>query len=212
MVEEEKGEISEGDRKDYEAKQIIHHTKLFTKISVFLGVIILLIIFSYIFVNSAKNFEYRGLTGDVVKEGELIFYQTSVPVINDGKLVPYNFYLRNNPEKLDKIPFEADNFKLYKKVVLKEEGDLRCEGKGVIAVANLAKLYQVLGAEIIKDQEAECDPAGRYMLLTLKESDKTWIEEVGPGCYNVNVKNCEVLEALERLMVEAFVQVHEYNN
>src|SRR3989339_776101 len=80
----------------------------FVKILIGLGIILAIVLGSYFFIGSVRHFEYKGVTFDVVQEGQLVLYKTSLPVIYEGVIVPYNFYLRNDPRKLKNIPFEAN--------------------------------------------------------------------------------------------------------
>ncbi len=169
---------------------------------IFLGVFFLIV---YYFINSVREFEYSGITGNVVREGNLIFYQISIPVTYKGEKVPYNFYLRNDPRKLDNVPFNG-RIEFLKNVAIKGEGDFNCNGEGIIAIANLARLYEVLGADVINDETAECDTQGRYMLIKIKEGEKTEIEQVGLACYEIRINNCEILKGTERFMVETFIE------
>lgn len=207
--QEEKNEKEpETKEKNKEQEQLGNQNKTLKNIFVVLGIITLIIIFGLIFINSARNFEYKGLTGQVIKEGELIFYQTSIPVLYKGEVVPYNFYLRTNPDKLKNMVFNGEVI-LLKNVVIKSSENFNCEGDGVIAIANLAKLYQVIGADVIKDENATCDSQGRYILLEIKKGNETSIEQTGPTCYNLNVNNCEILGVTEKLMLETLVKVKE---
>jgi hypothetical protein len=155
----------------------------------------------YFFLNSARNFEYKGITGNVVREGNIIFYQISLPVEYQGKTVPYNFYLRNDPNKLQNIPFNG-SIVFKKNVVINSTGNLSCEGFGVIGVANLVQLYEILGAKVIRDENASCDALERYLFLQIEEGNETRIDQTNNACYTIKISNCKILEATERLMYE----------
>lgn len=177
-------------------------------VAVALGILVLFVAGVYYFSASSDDFSYRGMTGNVVREGNLILYQTSIPVKYQGDVVPYNFYLRNSPSKLDKIPFNGDiDFRLN--VAFKSEKEFNCDGDGIIGVANLAKLYEITGAKVIKDENATCDPEGRYMLINIKEGNETRIDQVGPACYEMQINNCEILATTERFMTETLVALNK---
>jgi len=91
--------------------------------------------------------------------------------------------------------------------VISFEKDFNCDGDAIIAVANLAKLHEVLGISLIRDENATCD--SRYTYLRLQEGDKTSIEKIGENCYILNVNNCEILKVTERYMLEMFVRYNE---
>ena len=191
-------------------KQIKKENKQLRNILICLGVFIIIFILIVLFIHSRLHFEYRGVKFDVVKEGEIIFYKTSLPVIYNGKEIPYNIYLRNDPRKLD-VPVE-DKINFKQNMVINMTEDFNCNGDGIIAIANLAKLYELMEINVMKDPNASCDAQGRYMFVQIQEGDETSIEKFGPACYNLNVNNCEILEVTEKLMIETFVRFNEINN
>ena len=199
-------DIEERDSK----KQIKKEDKQLRNILICLGIFILIFILIVLFIHSRLHFEYRGVKFDVVKEGEIIFYKTSLPVIYNGKEIPYNIYLRNDPRKLD-VPVE-DKINFKTNMVLNITEDFNCNGDGIIAIANLAKLYELMEINVMKDPNASCDAQGRYMFVQIQEGDETSIEKFGPACYNLNVNNCEILAVTEQLMIETFVKFYEMNN
>lgn len=189
--------------------------KLLRNVLIVSGIMLIVFLSGYFIMNSFKHFEYQGVTGDVVmfcdSDPCLTTYKTSLPVIYQGEKRDYNFYLRNNPEKLDSIPFQGVvNIETpLKKMVINLTEGLSCEGDDMIGVGNLIKLYGVLGIETIKDPNATCDQQGRYIFVRIQERNETNIEQFGPACYNINVANCEILKATERFMVETLVKVNE---
>lgn len=189
-------------------KQVDYHERLLRNL--FLGIIgiILLIVIIFWSFKSASEFEYKEVEFKVVKEGDLVLYQTSLPVIYKGERREFNFYLRNDPRELENVPFNGDIF-FADNMVLNSIGDLNCNGDGIIAVANLVKLYEILGTKVIKDENASCDPDARYLFVQIQESDQTNIEQFDTACYNINVNECEILQSTEKFMIETFVAVHE---
>jgi hypothetical protein len=154
------------------------------------------------------NFEYKGVKFDMVKEGDLIFYHTSFPVIYNGTKNIYNIYLRNDPRDLEKkVPAKGTLTSLDSTVInITQEFD--CEGDQMIAIANLVNLYNAIGVTLIRDETAGCDPLGRYKYLTIQPGNTTNIEMVGPNCYNININNCEILEGTERFIVGMLVKIN----
>ena len=76
-------------------------------------------------------------------------------------------------------------------------------------MANLVKLYEILGTKVIKDENATCDPDARYLFVQIQESEQTSVEQFGTACYNINVNGCEILQSTEKFMVETFVAINE---
>ncbi|MEK6897844.1 MAG: hypothetical protein AABX28_00635 [Nanoarchaeota archaeon] len=211
-VEKDGGEkivkaVGEEEEKTETKNQGKEENKILRNIFIIIGVLIILIFVGYLFVKSATNFEYKGVEYKIVKEGDLILYQTSFPVMYDGRKIPYNIYLRNDPRKLEDVSFNGE-INLKKDMVINATGDLNCQGYGVIAIANLAKIG-IFGVNVIKDSNATCDESGRYMFLQIRESNESSIEQTGVSCYNLNVNNCEVLKVTEKFMTESFAKIKE---
>ncbi len=186
--------------------QIKSENKILRNILIFLGIIVIVFLLIFLSVRAANNFEYKGINFNVVKEGDVLFYHTSFPMIYDGIKVNYNVYLRNDPRKLDKIPFEGE-LNLLEMMVINNSGDFVCEGKGGIAMINFQQILGDLGMNFMKDPNAGCDPEGRYMFVQIQEGNVTKIEQTGPACYNFYVKDCEILEVTEKFLVESLVEL-----
>ena len=178
-------------------------------LGIFLTIVILMavvLIFFYI-ASSLSHFVYRGVAFNIVKEGDLILYQTSFPVVYQDKNLSYNIYLRNDPRKIEKVPFNG-NVVFNGNLVLNVSNDLNCDGKGVLAVANFLKL-EIFRMNIFKNESLGCDPNGKYTFVNIESANESGIEQFGPACYNLNVNNCEVLDVTERFMIESFVKANE---
>jgi hypothetical protein len=146
----------------------------------------------------------------------LVTYRTTLPVRTLGnslvvsnpseKDADYNIFLRNDPRKLD-VNFTGELFSSGN-MVLNSEDSFTCGGKGAIAAANLVQLYKLLGTNVITDENATCDPQGRYIFVDVKPENFTSVEQFGPVCYDINVKDCEILEGTERFMLETLIKVN----
>ena len=174
-----------------------------------LGIFVILIILAVFFIKSIKSFEYKETKFDIVREGDLILYNTKVALFNEKgeHYQNYNFFLRNDPRK-SKVNFNGE-LELKKLVVINSEEEFNCDGDGIIAVLNLRQLYEILGAKVVKDENATCDSEGKYMYINLKEGKETRIEQTGTACYDILINNCEILEGTEKFMVETFAEVNE---
>ena len=195
-------------KKSIRKKEEDYYNKILKGFFILFGSIFLIIFVYYGLSYSMSHFTEDGVPYKIVQEGELIFYNTIIPVIFEGENKDYNFYLRNDPRNLD-VEFEGD-FRSRENMVINSTGDFNCEGDGIIAVANLVNLYQILGAKVIRDEEATCDAEGRYVFIQISEGNETKILQSGPTCYNIEVNNCEILEATERFMIETFISVNNF--
>jgi len=204
----------EGDEPKVSKEETKAQNKTLRNIFVGLMAFVFVIVIVALSINSVRHFEYNGVEFNVIKEGNLIFYNTIFPIKNPitGKHVAdYNIYLRNDPRKLKDVLFEGE-VSLKEDVVLNMTRDFTCEGDGVIAVANLVQVLEKFGAKVIKDPEAGCTPNGEYTFIQIREGGETSIESFGPpgiSCYNFYVKDCEILEVTEKFMVEFFVEANK---
>tara|TARA_Y100000034_G_scaffold76680_1_gene92135 strand:+ start:239 stop:946 length:708 start_codon:yes stop_codon:yes gene_type:complete len=192
-----------------EKEQIIKENKILRNIFISIGIIVVLILLGYLAVNNIRNFEHQGVNFETVKFCDvkpcLILYQTSLPVISNGNKAEYNFYLRNDPRNLN-VSFKGE-VNLIPNMVVNATSDFNCNGDGIISMANLVKLYEIIGTSVIKNEALECDPSGNHMFLQIQEANETSIEQFGMACYTLNVNNCEILEVTEKFMIETFVEV-----
>lgn len=217
-----KKEVKEKKKKEEKSEEISkkednkRQDRILRNVLIVTGMIFLLIAAIVIIGKSATKFTYEGVKFEMIKEGDLIFYATSLPVDSELKVVEdknyegqirdYNLYLRNDPRKLE-IPFEGDLY-LKKNTVLNLEKDFKCEGKGIIGLQNLLILYRLLEINIVSDENATCDDKTRYTFIQILEGNETKIEQTGESCYEVYINNCEILEATEKLMIETLIKVN----
>lgn len=218
-INNKKGGIKEKEVKpEGEDKQLDEmQNNLLRNVFIVMGIIVVSFLIGYYAIDSIRHFDYKGVEFNVVKEGEIIFYNTAIPVSVGNPTTgyvtaDYNFYLRNDPRKLEKnVPFEG-NLHLMKNIAIHSTEDFKCEGYGALAVANLVSLVGKLGGDIVRDENATCDELGRYSFIQLQPGEETSIEEVGNSCYYINIKDCEILQGTERMMIELFVQANAENN
>ena len=183
-------------------------------ILIIFGGLILIFLLGFSMVDSIRNFEYKDVKFEIVKEGGMIFYKTAFPMyssITGRHVLNYNIYLRNDPRELKEIPYQG-GIALetpLKKMVIDLEQDFNCEGYGIIAMANFVKSFDLIGIEVVKDPEVGCDEEGRYNYVRVQEANETSISQDRRRCYTINIKDCEILEGTERFIVEAFADFDE---
>jgi hypothetical protein len=189
-------------------KQEGNQIKVIKSILIIGSLIILGIIAGVVYGDMSNNSNYK----DIVKfeksyDGALEFYVTNIPVMNKNIKTPYNFFLRTNPKDLEKIKFEDEDFALMKFVALNLKDDFECAGDHrQVALANLRNLYTVSGASFVFDSTATCEEEGRYTLFNLIEGSETKIEKIGKNCYNVEIADCEIIKATEKIMAEVILE------
>ena len=178
---------------------------------VVMGCLILMFAGFYAVKYYIPTIQYKGVNFNMVREGQLIFYQTSLPVLYNNKTIPYNFYLTTDPRKAEKIPFEATGINIKKLMVVNLSSELSCKGDGVVAGARLTKLYNVIGTKVIQDKNATCDESSRYNYISLVPGNETKVVSYGKNndCFRIEVKDCEVIAGAEKFMLETFAKLHE---
>jgi len=208
------------EKKPATKEQIQNQNKILRNIFIGLGILVLLIIIGVYYVNSLRHFEYRGIKGDVVKEGKLIFYQIGIPIEVNAQEITYNIFLRNNPEDLDEIPFKGEMIDFEQlsrfsdgayRLVLNASDEFDCDDDELIAIGNMMNL-KALGFRIVRDVNATCDKNGRYIYINLKKADVSEINQIGNACYELSISNCEILKVTERFMTEMIVKDNEIRN
>jgi hypothetical protein len=189
--------------------QVKQENKILRNLLITFAFIMVVVFVSYIVSLSFKNFEYNGMQFNKVKEGKIRFYHTTFPVLQNGEKLPYNIYIRNDPRRLEGIPFNGEiNLTFPTHVVINQEKDFNCDGDGIIGIANLINIYQALGAKVISDENAVCDE--RYVLIDVKQGDSTQINQKGLNCYDILVNNCEILKVTERFIIEELEQINYF--
>ena len=189
--------------------QIAHQNKLLFGILLTIGLVIVGVFLVLMIFYSMNNFESKGVKYNIVQEGPIKFYHTSFPsnFVVPARTIEYNVYLRNDPRELKYLGFEG-NLRTLEMAVLDSKENFDCEGDGVIAVANFNQVMKALGTEVIRDPEAGCDSEGRYMFFELKSGEETKIVQTGPACYDFIIKDCEILPATERFLIETLSAVN----
>lgn len=184
-------------------KQIREQDKILRNILIGIGIFVLFFVIGFYFTASVKNFEYNNIKFDIIKQNKITFYHTSFPITyQSGEKAIYNIFLRKDPRKIGDILFEG-NFVPLEMLVLNSSGSFKCNGDGVIAIANLQQVLNALGTKVINDPNASCDKYGRYIFVNLQKGNKTEIKNIGKNCYNLNINNCEILDVTERFLLEA---------
>ncbi len=168
-------------------------------------IVIALVAGWWIYMGMQSTFTVNGIKYDIVKQGKITFYHTIIPIEKGSEKINYNVYLRTDPRELVKIPFNG-NLRITEAVVLNmtDPVGLNCDGDGVIAVGNLRDqiLVGMTGAKVYSADKEGCSPNGLYTFMNIEKGDKTEVNEIGKSCYQITVKDCEVLPATERVIIE----------
>jgi len=192
-------------------KELASHNIILRNILIVLGLIIIVFIAWMIFLNIIDSVKYDNLSFEVVNEGNIIFYKHVLPLYNgESHYANYNFYLRKNPYKTGNIPFDGElNIREFMAI---NSTDFSCDGDEVLAMANLIKPFEVADIEIVYDPNATCDEESRYILLNIQHGEENKIVQTGETCYDMIVKDCDILAVSEKMMIEMFILFDEANS
>jgi len=199
-------EILEED-KPASKEQIKSEKKIFKGLLIIMGCCVLMFFAFYAIINFSNNFRYNGVSFKVIKMGELLLYDTDIPVQINNTKADYHFYLRTDPRTMKNLVFDGE-IKFRELMVMNFTEDFKCD-KGVIAIANFLKLQEIIGTKVIQDNNATCDDNGRYTFVRIIPGNETKIIEYGVsgGCYDIELNNCEMLKGTEKFMLETFVEL-----
>lgn len=207
---EEKIVETEGTIKEEVVKkgQKEEENKVLISILIFIGVLLLFVALYFFAVKNSNQFKYDGVKYTVIKQGQLTLYQTSFPITYNGSKKEFNIYLRNDPREVGKnVPAPETPISISNTVInITKEFD--CNGDQVIAIANIVNLYGALGKKIMRDENASCDTLGRYMYVVIQPGNETRIDKFGPNCYNINIKDCQILQGTERFITKILAGIN----
>lgn len=187
-------------------KEKQEYNKIIRNFLIGILIIVFFIIGIILSVNHFQKISYEGIEFQKIKQGKLDLFYSRFPIREN---VYFNLYLRNNPKELISLVDFNGNLTSKRIIVINSEKPFFCNGYGMISIGNLKQFYNALGAKIIKDENASCDELGRYSYINLKEGNKTRIEQYGPSCYNIYIKDCEILKGTERFILEGIKELKQ---
>lgn len=184
----------------------------------FLAVLVIVFIVASAYFKSMSYFEYEGLTFSKQKIGEIRVFHHSYYVQTPAGLALYNFYVRNDPREND-VPVngESNLMKPGSIVYLSVNSDGLQECRyGPLAVGSLSsfltdnQMRVIAGnlnfwdAGLNKDLWATCENKPGNKVIEILKANETKISIEG-NCYRIEVADCQILEATEKLELESIL-------
>jgi len=206
-------------KKSRARKKQDNYDKILKSFLIVAGLILFLILVIAFTANQKKSFDYNGVEFNVIEFCDagppcLVTYNTKLPVTYEGREVNYNFYLRNDPRKLEKQVLFNGELVLKEDMYIDITFNRFCEGYEQIAMENFRQLHNIAGIKILNGKNETCESStkagGMYVVIKESQDGKTSVEQTDSACYNINIKNCEIIEGTERFMIETFVKVNKW--
>lgn len=189
----------------------------------FLAVIVIVFLISSSYFKSLNTFEYGGLTFSKQRVGQIeVFHHSYYVKLQSGALALYNFYIRNDPRE-NNVPISGkSNLMAPGSVVylsINSDGLQECR-YGPLAVGSLSsfltdnQMKVVAGnlnfwdAGLNKDLWATCENRPGNKVIEILKGNETRVIIDG-NCYRVEVNNCEILEATEKLEVQSLLDARK---
>ena len=203
--------------------------EIYWVIGTMVGLVIIFLVASTIF-QSLRTFNYNGLTFTKEYFGEIPIFRYSYNSIVTGSVAspksvkPINLVLRGDPRE-NNVPIDGKiEFPRGKTIYFgfNSEGLTQCP-YSTLSVATFSSFiasngFTVLGGTTNETEANEtnlkyvtCEKFPENPVIIFKASDETLIHKEN-SCYTVNVANCEILPAVEKLMVQALIEAKERAN
>ena len=191
---------------------------------IFFGAIILVFVISSSYFKSLNSFEYGGLTFSKERAGEIpIFHHSYYIKAPSSKLIKYNLYLRNDPRESEVIVDGAPSNLLMPGAVaylsINSNGLAECR-YSPLAVASISSFMSDNQMKVIagnldfwqaganKDKWVTCENQPGNRVVELLKGNETKIT-IRDGCYRIEVNDCQILEAVEKLEVQSVVDARK---
>ncbi len=185
----------------------------------FLGAIIVVFLIASAYFKSLNSFEYEGLTFSKKRVGEIeVFHHSYYIQIAPGNLALYNFYIRTDPRK-NEVPITGKSNLMNPGSVVylsvNSDGLAECR-YSPLAVGSLSSFITDNQMKVIagnldfwdagsrSDLWATCENKPGNKVIEILKGNETRVTISG-NCYRVEVANCEILEATEKLEVQSIV-------
>jgi hypothetical protein len=210
--EEQKGEKET--KESPEKEQIKSESKALRNFFIVVVLIAGVFLATWFLINSTKQFTYNGVKFyiDTSEVKGLTMYRTTVPVGNPatGQVVgEYRFFLYTDPRVLNSsVPIEGNIIFPPNIVIDKSVNNFsNCGSDSVVAMGELVNYLNRFNTNItVANSSLHYDPPQNYMFLVFNKANSTKITQIEQNAYEVDIKNCEILPAMERIILERFVQ------
>jgi len=212
MVKQDKKEKSKKKKKDNDGNGVY---------LVIFGIIFLVALFialSWLF-QSKGTFEYKGLTFNEEKLGEIDLYHHSYFLkARNGNVIEYNLFLRQDPRE-NNIPLTGRiTYKQGKFVYLSINGTglEQCK-QAQLGIANLASFLtnnqidvkgatqDAVEAELNGLRHITCNSNPDHVVILIQSGEESQVKKLKNNCHLIEIHNCEVLETTEKFILQSIL-------
>ena len=189
---------------------------------VVLAALVLVFIVSYFLFKGWGKIEYQGLTFTKENIGGILVYSYEYLIKSDEKIIKNTLFLRHNPRE-NNVSVEGDI--IYPEgrrvmVSINNTGLLECEDS-VIAMPTLVNFFAANRLDlrvgtpdegIAKEKNQTyitCKNYPNNPVIAIRAADKASIKRTGNYCYNIDVGNCEIQQAIEKFIVQSIIDAKE---
>ena len=185
----------------------------------FLAVLIVIFLIAGSYFRSLNSFDYNGLTFSKKRLGEIQLYHHNYYFkTQSGKLFQYNLYLRHDP-RYNNVTINGTSHLLNAGAVaylsVNSDGLQECSFSQ-LAVASISSFMSdnqmtVIGGNLDfwqagnrRDKWVTCENQPGNRVVELLKGNETRVNISG-NCYRVEVADCQILEAVEKLEVQSII-------
>ena len=189
-------------------------------ILIFLAVLVVVFLLASTYFKSLNNFEYKGLTFSKIRVGNIpLFHHTYYIKTQGGKLAKYNFYIRNDPRE-NNVEIVGGPSRLMNPgsvvyLSINSDGLAQCR-YGQLAVGSISSFLADNQIKVIagnldfwqagakRDIWATCENKPGNKVIEILSANKTRVM-IDKNCYRIEVNDCQLLEAVEKLEVQSII-------
>ena len=184
---------------------------------IFIVLVVILVGFAGVIgiMNYLNYFEYREVDFEMDKNEikGVTLYRTVIPVLYNNQSADYNFYLREDPRKLDEAISMKDEIIFRKNMVLEVKTDnLFCGGDWNYFKLQMANIEIFNINVMVKNNSLKYLPADDFMFIIINEGEKTEIKQIQENAYEFNINNCEIAAMADKFLLETIVKYNEIYN
>ncbi len=194
-------------------------------ILIFLGVLVVIFLIASTYFKSRNYFDYEGLTFQKKSVGSLQVYHHNYYLKFAQKLINYNIYLHNDP-RYNNVTIEGDKSKLLAPgavvyVSVNSDGLQECRA-GALAVGTISSFLSDNQMKVIagnldfwdagakRKNWVTCENKPGNRVVEIVKGNETKVKIEG-NCYRIEVSECQILEAVEKLEVQSIIEVRKNN-